>query len=368
MERVECIVAGAGVIGLAIARALSLRGHEVLVVEREARFGSQTSARNSEVIHAGLHSGDDSLKARLCVEGRGLLYDFLESRALPHRRCGKLVVATRPSDEAALEVLLRRATGRGVPVTLLDGRQARRIEPNLTCTAALLSPLSGILDSYAYMAALLAEAEAAGATLATRTEVLGAGVVPDGLRVRLADTTTGEAVTVACRVLVNAAGHGAAALAARIDGLPASMMPKVHLAKGSYFGCAGPAAFGRLIYPVPEPGGLGIHLTLDLQGAMRFGPDVEWVTMPDAAVDPARAATFATAIRRYWPDLPEGALQPGFAGFRPKLAACGQAEADFRIDTEATHGIAGLVQLFGIESPGLTASLAIARHVADACA
>ena len=363
MDRVECIVAGAGVVGLAIARELALRGHEVLIVERESAFGTQTSARTPEVIHAGLYYPHGSLKGRLCVDGRDRLYAYLQARSLPFRQCGKLIVATGPDQDAALETVRATALSRGITLARLTAAQAKALEPNLHCTAALHSPLTGIFNSHAYMSALLADAEAAGAILATHTALTGGEVAADGFNLHFTDTRTAEPHRIVCRTFINAAGHGASDIAERIDGVPAHAIPAVTFAKGSYFSCPGRAAFQRLIYPVPETGGLGIHLTLDLQGGMRFGPDVEWPDRPDLTVDPERAPLFATAIRRYWPDLPEGALSPSFAGLRPKLA--GASDPDFRIDTADHHGISGLVQLFGIESPGLTASLALAALVAD---
>lgn len=368
MDSVDCVIAGAGVIGLAVARELALRGLDVVIVEREASFGTQTSARNSEVIHAGLYYPQDSLKARLCAEGRDRLYDFLTARSLPFRRCGKLIVATDPAQEATLQAIRTGAAANDVALQPLTQRQVQAMEPNLSCTAALHSPLTGIFDSHAYMSALLADAQSAGAMLATNTTLERGEVTGSGFVLHLTDRQSGEASPIACRRFVNAAGHGAAGIAARLEGLPPDTIPKVTLAKGSYFACAGRAAFARLVYPVPELGGLGIHLTLDLQGQMRFGPDVDWLDatdQPDLTVDPAKADRFAAEISRYWPGLPKGALVPAFAGLRPKLSGPGEPAADFRIDTAHHHGIAGLVQLFGIESPGLTASLALARVVGD---
>lgn len=368
LDRFDSVVIGAGVIGLAIARALALAGQSVLIVEREGDFGTQTSARNSEVIHAGLYYPAGSLKARHCLRGRDRLYVYLADRALPHRRCGKLVVATDPAQEADLLALRDTAAANGVALDLLSGNEARAMEPALSCTAALHSPLTGIMDARALMTALLADATGAGALLACHTELDSAEPVAKGFRLRLADRGSGEVITLGAGRLVNAASHGGAAVAARIAGLPASAIPRLWLAKGNYFAVTGRPAFSRLVYPLPEPGGLGVHLTLDLQGGMRFGPDVEWVDHPDPRVDPARAGAFARAIRRFWPDLPQDRLTPAFAGFRPKLSGPGEPAADFRIDLPEHHGIAGLVQLFGIESPGLTASLSIAEDVATALA
>lgn len=365
MDSVDAVVIGAGVAGLATARALALRGMSVLIAERMADYGTQTSARNSEVIHASLYYPQGSLKARHCLRGRDRLYAYLADRHLPHRRCGKLVVATRPDQEAALLALRDRAAGNGVPLALLSAAQARATEPELACHAALLSPDTGILDARAYMTALLADAQAAGALLATNTAFDCAEPVAGGHRLRLTDRASGARTDILTPRLVNAAGHGAADVAARIDGLAARDRPRLYIAKGSYFAVAGRAAFSRLVYPLPEAGGLGIHLTLDLAGNMRFGPDVEWTDRMDPEVDPARAALFADAIAQYWPALPRDRLVPAFAGFRPKLSGPDAPAADFRIDGPAQHGRSGLVQLFGIESPGLTASLSIAEDVAD---
>lgn len=365
MDQFDSIVIGAGVVGLAIARELALAGQTVLIVEQGDRFGAETSARNSEVIHAGLYYPAGSLKARLCVEGRDRLYAYLAARALPHRRCGKLIVATDPAQEPALAAIAEAAARNGAALTPLSGAEAMALEPALHCTAALLSPLTGIFDSHAYMSALLAEAEGAGATLALRTVAEAAEVTPQGFRLSLRDAPSGERIALSATRLVNAAGHGAPGFARSLRGGPAA--PAAYLAKGSYFALPGRAAFSRLIYPVPEPGGLGIHLTLDLQGAMRFGPDVEWLAMegqPDLTVDPARRDRFAAAIARYWPGLPADQLVPAFAGLRPKISGPSDPAADFRIELPQDHGIPGLAQLYGIESPGLTASLAIAAHVA----
>lgn len=366
MDGFDSVVIGAGVVGLAVARALALGGQSVLIVDREGDYGTQTSARNSEVIHAGLYYPQGSLKARHCLRGRDLLYGYLDSRHLPHRRCGKLIVATDAAQEGALLALRDTAAANGVALETLSGATARAMEPELACTAALLSPLTGILDARAYMTALLADAEGAGAILARRTLFVGAEPVAGGFVLRLADRAGGEVTAIRTTRLVNAAGHGAGGVAAAIAGLPPEAVPRLFRAKGNYFACTDRAAFSRLIYPLPEPGGLGIHLTLDLGGAMRFGPDVEWTDGDDPRVDPARAGTFAAAIRRYWPGLPEDRLVPAFAGFRPKLSGPDEPAADFRIDGAERHGMAGLIQLFGIESPGLTASLSLAEDVASA--
>ncbi len=364
MEHFDSIVIGAGVVGLAIARELALAGGSVLIIDRGDRIGCETSSRNSEVIHAGIYYPAGSLKARLCVEGRDRLYAYLAARALPHRRCGKLIVATDAAQEPALEAVARAAAANGVALTALTGAEAIALEPALHCTAALLSPVTGIFDSHAYLQALLAEATASGAVLALRTAADAAEVTPGGFALRLRDLPGGETIGLSCTRLINAAGHGAPGFAAAMEGGPPA--PQAWMAKGSYFHLPGGATFSRLVYPVPEPGGLGIHLTLDLQGAMRFGPDVEWLDPakpPDLRVDPTRRDRFAAAIARYWPGVPASKLEPAFAGLRPKISGPHDPAADFRIDLPSDHGIPGLAQLYGIESPGLTASLALAAHV-----
>ena len=362
MDEVDCLVIGAGVIGLAVARALALQGREVLVVETGDRIGAETSSRNSEVIHAGIYYRPGSLKARLCVAGRERLYDYCRTRGVGHRRCGKLIVAASPAQVAELEGIAATAAMNGVDdLVLIGGDEARRLEPELRCAAALLSPSTGILDSHGYMLALQGEAEAHGAVLAFGARVTAIRRGAHGLEVGF----DGEAAPqLKARLVVNAAGLQAPALAAAVEGLAPAFRPRAWFAKGTYFTLAGRAPFGRLIYPVPEPGGLGVHLTLDLAGQARFGPDVEWVEAPDYTVDPARAERFYGSVRTYWPGLADGQLAPGYAGVRPKLSGPGEPAADFRIDGPAEHGIEGLINLFGIESPGLTASLALADEVA----
>ena len=346
MDEVGAIVAGAGVVGLAVARELALSGREVLVLEREARFGSLTSSRNSEVIHAGLYYPPGSHKAELCVEGRERLYAFCQARGVAHRRCGKLIFAADPTRLGELDAIAARAEATGAGrLERLDGREAARREPALACAGALLSPRTGIMDSHGLMLALLAEVQAIGRAGALWT-------------VRASGTE------VSAPLLVNAAGLDAPALAARTEGLEPAFVPRAWLAKGSYFTYAGRAPFSRLIYPLPEPGGLGIHLTLDLAGQARFGPDVEWLETADYGVDPARKPRFLAAARRIWPGIEAERLQPGYAGLRPKLSGPGEPAADFRLDGPGAHGLPGLVNLFGIESPGLTASLALAGRVA----
>ncbi|WP_370688749.1 NAD(P)/FAD-dependent oxidoreductase [Roseomonas sp. GC11] len=363
----ECIVVGAGVVGLAVARALALAGREVLVLEAADAIGTETSSRNSEVIHAGIYYPRDSLMARFCVEGKQRLYAYCAGRGVPHARCGKLIVATDAEEAGRLAAIQARAAANGVPdLTLLSTAEALALEPALHCTAALLSPSTGIIDSHAYMLALQGDAENAGALFAFNSPVEGGRLLPEGgaeLRVGGAEPTTLRA-----RLLINAAGLHAPRLAAALEGMPPAHIPPAYYAKGNYFTLAGRSPFSRLIYPVPVPGGLGTHLTIDLGGQARFGPDVEWVERLDYEVDPRRGDSFYAAIRRYWPGLPEGALQPGYSGIRPKIVAPGQPGQDFRIDGPAAHGQKGLIHLFGIESPGLTASLALAAHVAGLAA
>lgn len=365
MERVNCIVVGAGVEGLAIARALARRGIEVLILERAPAIGTETSSRNSGVIHAGLYYPPGSLKARLCVQGREMLYAFAAGQGVPHRRCGKLIVATSPGQRDALAAIRDRAAACGVTdLRPLARDEARALEPALACTAALLSPSTGIIDSHALMQALLGQAQAAGADLALNTAFAAARAEQGGFVVETEDAG-GERFTIGARRLVNAAGLWASEVAGRIEGLAARHIPPTRLARGNYFALPGRSPFSRLIYPLPEPGGLGVHLTLDLGGAMRFGPDVDWVDAVDYRVNDARRAHFEAEIRRYWPGLPPDALVPAYAGIRPKLSGPGEPAADFRIDGPERHGLPGLVNLFGIESPGLTACLAIAELAAD---
>lgn len=376
IETIDCVVIGAGVVGLACARALALQGREVLVLEATDRFGSGTSSRNSEVIHAGLYYPAGSLKATLCVRGRELLYDYCEQRHIEHRRCGKLVVATSEAQRDRLDAIARSAHANGVnDLVLLDAAQVRAREPELACVAALHSPCTGIIDTHGLMLALLGDAEQHGATLVVETPVTGGEIASDGV---ILETGGDAPMRLLARTVINAAGLAAPMLARHLGGLAQEHVPPAHFAKGSYFSLRGKAPFSHLVYPVPEAAGLGVHLTLDLQGRARFGPDVEWIEpnawgaaegLPDAAayrVDPARAALFHDAIRRYWPALPDDALDPDYAGIRPKIGPADAPAADFRIDGVAVHGVPGLINLFGIESPGLTACLAIAEKVTQA--
>ena len=360
MDEVGAIVVGAGVVGLAAARALALRGHDVMILERERQFGTVTSARNSGVIHAGLYYPEGSLKARLCVEGRHLLYDFCARRGVDHRRCGKLIVAANEEEFPALDAVMARGAEAGVDdLARLTPAEARAIEPELTCASAIHSPSSGIVDQHGLMLALLGEAEAHGAVLVCDAPV--SAVVRTG---SLWTARVGETV-LAAPILINAAGLEAQALARTIEVLDPDLVPPLFLAKGCYFSYAGRVPFTRLIYPVPGPASLGTHFTLDLGGQARFGPDIHWVDAIDYSVDPALKPAFLAAARRIWPAAEAERLEPAYAGIRPKLAGPGMATADFMLQGEDAHGLPGLINLFGIESPGLTASLAIAARVAD---
>jgi len=360
---VDTIVVGAGVVGLAIARAEALAGRAVLVLEAERRFGLGTSSRNSEVIHAGIFQPTESLRSRLCVAGRRALYRYCAERGIPHRRTGKLLVATVEEDRATLGTYVARARAHGFAadeaLVALTPEQVRAIEPEVRCVAGLLSPATGIVDARRLMAALVADLEAAGGVVAYGAPVLGAVVDGGALRVTTAGSTPTE---VRCERLINAAGLGAPEVARGIVPYDAARVPRQHLTKGSYFTFAGRSPFGRPIYPVYRDG-LSIHATIDLGGRLKLGPDAEPVDALDYTVDPRRADAFYGAVRRYWPHLPDGSLQPGYAGIRPRLHAPGEAVRDFVIEGPRAHGVAGLVQLFGIESPGLTACLAIAGYV-----
>lgn len=357
---VDCVVVGAGVVGLAVARALALQGREVMVLEAADAIGTGTSSRNSEVIHAGLYYPTGSLKARLCVQGRDMLYAYCAERVVPHRRCGKLLVATSAAQVAGLQGIQARAVANGVlDLQWLTRDEALAMEPALDCVAALYSPSTGIVDSHALMLALQGDLEHAGGLVALNSPLAQAHCAHDAIYLVANDGTRLKA-----RTVVNAAGLHAPALAMRFDGLDPVHVPLARYAKGSYFTLTGKAPFSRLIYPVPEAAGLGVHLTLDLGGQAKFGPDVQWVDSPDdLLVDPARGDAFYAEVRRYWPALRDGALAPGYAGIRPKIHGAGDAAADFVIQGPGVHGVPGLINLFGIESPGLTSALAIAEHV-----
>jgi L-2-hydroxyglutarate oxidase LhgO len=363
LAQVECIVAGAGVVGLAVARALAQAGREVILIEAADRIGSETSSRNSEVIHAGIYYPPDSLMARLCVEGRTLLYAYCRERGIPHRQCGKLIVATSATELEQLPAIAARAARNGVTdLSQISAADARILEPALATTGALLSPSTGIIDSHTYMLSLLGDAENAGAVLALNSPVERGRVTDSGI---VLDVGGAEPVSLACRLFVNAAGLAAPKLARLIKGMPPALVPREYYAKGDYFSHVGKAPFSRLIYPVPVKGALGIHLTLDMAGQARFGPDIEWVDTLNYDVDPAKAASFYAGVRPYFPDLKDGALVPAYSGIRPKIVPPDVASQDFVVQGPGVHGVPGLINLFGIESPGLTASLALAKLVAE---
>ena len=360
LDQIDCVVIGAGVVGLAIARALAQQGREVIVLEAMSGIGMGTSSRNSEVIHAGIYYPEESLKAKLCVKGRQMLYDYCEARAIGHRRCGKLIVATAADQIQKLYGIIDKAAANGVhDLRLLSRAEALAMEPSLECVAAAYSPSTGIVDSHALMLAFQGDLENAGGMVVLNSPLASAKCSPSEIILTMQDGTQLQAASV-----VNAAGLQAPALARRFTGLAARFVPAAWYAKGSYFTLAGRSPFSRLIYPVPEAAGLGVHLTLDMGGQAKFGPDVQWVESPDdLLVDPARADAFYGEVRKYWPALVDGALQPGYAGIRPKIQAPGEPARDFCIQGPDHHGVFGLVNLFGIESPGLTSSLALGACV-----
>jgi L-2-hydroxyglutarate oxidase LhgO len=357
----QVLVVGAGVVGLAVARAAALAGHDVVVAEATGGIGNGVSSRNSEVIHGGMYYPTGSLRARHCVRGRRMLYEYCASHGIPHRRCGKLIVAIEDKEADKIAAIRKQGEINGVEeLTLIDGDEARRMEPALACVGALLSPATGIIDSHRYMLALQGDLENCGGAIAFNTPVERLTRVNGGWRVAFGGREAGSLLVDA---VANCAALGAQKLAHATEGYPGERVPRLVLAKGNYFGFTGRPAFSRLIYPAPVEGGLGVHVTLDLAGRMRFGPDVEWIEHEDYDVDPARAARFYAAIRRYWPALPDNSLQPDYCGIRPKLTGPGEPAADFMIDGPPAHGLPGLVQLFGIESPGLTSALSIAEDV-----
>ena len=363
MEQVDCIVVGAGVVGLAVARALAMAGREVIILEAAEGIGTETSSRNSEVIHAGIYYPANSLMARFCVAGRRMLYPYCAEKGVPHRNCGKLIVATSEREDAMLAGIKGRAEANGVEgMRVLTAAEAMEMEPNLHCTSALHSPATGIIDSHTYMLALQGDAENAGAVVVFFSPMVGGRVA--GRRMEV-DVGGADPMTLRCNLLVNSAGLHAPFVARHIHGMPQDRVPTEYFAKGNYFTLAGRSPFTRLIYPVPVPGGLGVHLTMDLGGQAKFGPDVEWIDAIDYTVDPSRSDSFYAAVRTYWPGLKDGALQPGYAGIRPKTVPKGAPAQDFVVQGPQSHGVAGLINLFGIESPGLTASLAIAEHVLE---
>ena len=362
-EQIDTVVIGAGVVGLAIARAFARAGREVVVLEKESAIGTGTSSRNSEVIHAGIYYPTGSLKAKLCVAGRQALYPYLAERGIAHRRCGKLIVATDHGQISGLEKLHAQAKANGVTdLRVLEAREARALEPELSCVAALESPSTGIIDSHGFMLALRGEAEDLGAAIAFRSPLTGGRIGREGIEL---DVGGAEPMRLLARTVVNSAGLFAQDVARSLEGLSRDRVPPAYYCKGNYFSLSGGSPFTRLVYPAPESAGLGVHLTLDLAGQARFGPDVEWIDRVDYDVDPGRSRVFYDAIRRYWPGLKDGSLQPAYCGIRPKIQPQGQPSRDFLIQGPDEHGVPGLVNLFGIESPGLTASLAIGEHVLE---
>lgn len=360
---IETVVIGAGVVGLAVARALAKAGREVIIIEAADAIGTETSARNSEVIHAGIYYPEGSLKARLCVAGKEALYAYCDSHGVPYKRCGKLIVATEESQLPALLALQDMATGNGVgDLRCLSVEEAKELEPALACEGALLSPSTGIVDSHSLMLSYLGEAEECGAMVAFHSPVERGNVEDRGIRLVVGGENP---MKLLASQVINCAGLLAPKVASAIGGLPGELVPQAFFCKGSYFTLAGVSPFSRLIYPMPGDAGLGVHITLDLGGQAKFGPDTEWVDEVNYDIDSARSEVFYKAIRTYWPELPDEALQPGYTGIRPKIVGPGQPAADFVIQGAEAHGIQGLVNLFGIESPGLTASLAIADYVTE---
>ena len=360
----QVLVIGAGVVGLAVARAAALKGHDVIVAEAEPAIGTITSSRNSEVIHAGMYYPTGTLRAQHCVSGRRMLYEFCSSHGVPHRKCGKLVVATTEAEVDKIHAILKQGGINGVEgLEIIGGNAARALEPELACLGALLSPETGIIDGHRYMLALRGDLEDAGGAIAVNTPVTGAMRKGGQWAVTFGGQEGG---TFEFDAIANCAGLRAQSVARGIEDYPAARVPRLVLGKGNYFSYAGRPVFSRLIYPTPIVGGLGVHVTLDLAGRMRFGPDVEWVDEINYDVDPTRSASFYARIRTYWPGLPDGALSPDYSGIRPKLGGPNEPQADFMIDTPAQHGVPGLVQMFGIESPGLTSSLSLGEYVTQA--
>ncbi len=361
-ERVDCVVIGAGIVGLALARAVAMAGREVIIVEQADMIGSETSSRHSEVIHAGIYYPPGSRKAEFCVAGKHALYEFCESHGVPYKRCGKIIVATSEDQQTDLERLRNNAAECGVrDLEWMTPEDVAGMEPEVQCVRALWSPSTGIVDSHALMLALQGDAEEAGAMLALLTPVTGGQVMNDGIRL---DCGGGAAMSVVADIVINSAGLHAQKVARSISGVPAETIPPIHYCKGNYYTLSSSPPFSRPIYPVPESAGLGVHVTVDLAGQVRFGPDTEWIDEIDYDVDPARADSFYEAVRKYYPALADGAIAPGYAGIRPKLQAPGEGARDFVIQGPDDHGVSGLINLYGIESPGMTAALAIADHVA----
>ena len=360
-ERVDCIVIGAGVVGLAVARAVAQTGREVVVVEKADAIGTETSSRHSEVIHAGIYYLPGSLKARFCVEGKKAMYAFCDEHGVAYNNCGKIIVATDVEQMPELERLKNTAAANGVPdLEWMTPEQVTEMEPAVYCVGALWSPSTGILDSHSYMLALQGDAEEAGAMFAFMTPVTGGQVLNDGIRLECG----GDApMSLSADLVINSAGLWAQSISSTISGIPEETIPPTYYCKGNYYTLSGKAPFSRPIYPVPEKAGLGVHVTVDLGGQVRFGPDVEWVDEIDYDVDPGRADKFYAAVRKYYPALEDGAIQPGYSGIRPKMQSSAEAARDFLIQGPDDHGVAGLINLYGIESPGVTSSLAIADYV-----
>ncbi len=359
MDKVEAIIVGAGVIGLACARELALSGREVLVLEKERSFGMGISSRNSEVIHAGIYYPQNSLKTIACVEGRKMLYKYCNERHINYKKCGKYIVATSDEQIEKLEEILAKAIANGVDdLKWVDKSQFNDIEPEIVASRSLFSPSTGIIDSHGFMQSLIADIESAGGMIAYNSSV-------EGIRLENGFViSTNEGFEIQSDILINAASLMAQDIALKVNGLSPEIIPPIHYAKGNYFTLGYKSPFSHLIYPVPQPGGLGIHVTLDLAGQVRFGPDVEWIDKIDFSFDKNRSESFYNAIRKYYPNLKDDALLPGYTGIRPKLVKKGQADADFMIQGQKIHGVKGLVNLFGIESPGLTSSLYLAKLVA----
>jgi L-2-hydroxyglutarate oxidase LhgO len=370
MDQIQTVVLGAGVVGLAVARELAIQGQEVIVLESADAFGTGTSSRNSEVIHAGIYYPAGSLKAKLCVQGRHMLYAYCQERQIPHKACGKLIVATSEAQVAQLAAIQAKAAFNGVlgddQLRLLSAAQAQAMEPDLKCEAALWSPSTGIVDSHALMLSFLGDFENASGILALNSEFASAQIVRDSGKSRFIIRTQ-DGTEIWAENVINSTGLVAPIVARQFAGMALAHLPRAYYAKGNYFSLSGRSPFSRLIYPVPEAAGLGVHLTLDMAGQAKFGPDVEWVDSPDKLhVDPGRGDAFYAEVRKYWPGLKDGALIPSYAGIRPKINSPQETAADFCIMGPAEHGVDGLVHLFGIESPGLTSSLAISQAVAQA--
>ncbi|MBU3545024.1 NAD(P)/FAD-dependent oxidoreductase [Polynucleobacter sp. MWH-Mekk-B1] len=370
MEQVDCVVVGAGVVGLAVAREMALQGRETILLEREAAFGTISSARNSEVIHAGIYYPKDSLKAKLCVAGNRLLYEYCRSHQVATQAYGKLIVAADETQIDDLQAILYKAQNNGVPeIKMISGDAAKALEPNLQCSAAMLSSSTGIVDSHGYMLSLLGGFEDAGGMVAYQSPLISAKPIGNdaegGFELEIGGA---DGMQIQTKLLINCAGMSAPALAQKIEGLAKEQIPKAYFAKGNYFSLSGKPPFSHLIYPIPEPGGLGVHLTLDMGGQAKFGPDVEWLDIEqedqiDYTVDSKRGEGFYAAVRRYWPGLKDGALQPDYSGVRAKIVPSNASAGDFYFDGPQQHSLHGLFNLYGFESPGLTSSLAIAKHL-----